>query len=167
MNTTEYNNCVTLYAEGIYRFVLKNLRDTDDSKDVVQETFARLWKRHKDVDGTKAKSYIFTTAYHLVIDRTRKSQETLFDEKHDALQTIFRQYNGIKETLDEAVAKLPTDQRSVIMLRDYEGYSYEEIAKITGLTLSQVKVYIFRGRTFLRRQLENQGIYSANLEDAV
>jgi RNA polymerase sigma-70 factor (ECF subfamily) len=53
------------------------------------------------------------------------------------------------------------------MLRDYEGYSYDEIAEITGLSLSQVKVYIFRGRTFLRRQLESQGIYSANMEEAV
>ena len=166
-NIHKYSLLVSRYEKFVFSFLLSKCSDVYEIEDVVQETFARLWKRHKDVDGTKAKSYIFTTAYHLVIDRTRKSQETLFDEKHDALQTIFRQYNGIKETLDEAVAKLPTDQRSVIMLRDYEGYSYEEIAKITGLTLSQVKVYIFRGRTFLRRQLENQGIYSANLEDAV
>ncbi len=167
MTTAEYNECVTLYADGVYRFVLKNLRDTDDSKDIVQEAFARLWERRKDVDGSKAKSYIFTAAYHLIVDKSRKIHETPLMESHDAFQTVFRQYSDTKEVLEAAVAKLPTDQRSVIMLRDYEGYSYDEIAEITGMTLSQVKVYIFRGRTFLRRQLENQGIYSANMEDAV
>ena len=167
MTTEEYNNCVTLYADGVYRFVFKNLRDEDGSKDIVQEAFARLWERRRDVEGGKAKSYIFTAAYHLIIDQSRKTHEMPLAEGFDTFQTAFRQYTDIKEVLDAAVAKLPPDQRSVIMLRDYEGYSYEEIAEITGLNLSQVKVYIFRGRTFLRRQLESQGIYSANMEEAV
>ena len=167
MNTEEYNNCVTLYADGVYRFVYKNLRDEDGSKDIVQEAFARLWERRDAVNSEKAKSYIFTAAYHLIIDGSRKMHEKPLAEGYDTIQTSFHQYTDIKEVLDAAVAKLPSDQRSVIMLRDYEGYSYDEIAEITGLSLSQVKVYIFRGRTFLRRQLESQGIYSANMEEAV
>lgn len=167
MNTSEYNSCVTLYADGVYRFVYKNLRDADGSKDIVQEAFARLWGRRGDVDASKAKSYIFTAAYHLIIDGSRKIHESPMPEGYDTYQTAFRQYSGIKEVLDAAIAKLPSDQRCVIMLRDYEGYSYDEIAEITGLSLSQVKVYIFRGRTFLRRQLESQGIFSANMEEAV
>jgi RNA polymerase sigma-70 factor (ECF subfamily) len=59
----------------------------------------------------------------------------------------------LKRVLNEAIAKLPEDQRSVIMLRDYEGYSYEEIGRITGLNESQVKVYIFRARVFLKNYL--------------
>ena len=55
--------------------------------------------------------------------------------------------------LNEAISKLPEDQRSVIMLRDYEGYSYDEIGRITGLNESQVKVYIFRARVFLKNYL--------------
>lgn len=167
MDTNEYNNCVNLYADGVYRFIYKNLRDEDGSKDIVQEAFARLWERHKDIDGSKAKSYIFTAAYHLIIDRSRKMHEKPLADGMDAIQTVFHQYTDIKEVIDTAVAKLPADQRSVIMLRDYEGYSYDEIAEITGLSLSQVKVYIFRGRTFLRKELERQGIYSANMEEAI
>jgi RNA polymerase sigma-70 factor (ECF subfamily) len=48
---------------------------------------------------------------------------------------------------------LPVDQKSALMLRDYEGYSYDEIAEITGLNESQVKVYIFRARSFLKKHL--------------
>lgn len=167
MTLQEYNNSVSLYADGIYRFVIKNLRDAADSKDIVQETFARLWERHKDVEVKKVKSYVFTIAYHMVIDKVRTIHEEPITEGQDAFQNTFRSYTGIKEVLDDAISKLPADQRSVVMLRDYEGYSYDEIAEITNLSLSQVKVYIFRGRTFLRRQLESQGIYSANMEDAI
>jgi len=61
----------------------------------------------------------------------------------------------LKKILNEAVALLPEDQRSVIMLRDYEGYSYDEIGQITGLKESQVKVYIFRARVFLKNYIVN------------
>jgi RNA polymerase sigma-70 factor (ECF subfamily) len=55
--------------------------------------------------------------------------------------------------LTEALGKLPNIQRSVILLRDYEGYSYEEIGEITGLNESQVKVYIYRARVFLKEYI--------------
>ena len=64
-------------------------------------------------------------------------------------------YSDIQEVLHNALATLPEVQRNVILLRDYEGYSYQEIGKITGLSESQVKVYIFRGRTALKKQLKN------------
>jgi len=60
---------------------------------------------------------------------------------------------GLKELLKEAVNRLPEIQKSVILLRDYEGYSYEEIGEITGLNESQVKVYIYRARLFLKEYI--------------
>ncbi|HFB61480.1 MAG TPA: RNA polymerase sigma factor, partial [Bacteroidetes bacterium] len=60
-------------------------------------------------------------------------------------------YSDLKEVLDKAVEQLPEIQRSVVLLRDYEGYSYREIGQITGLSESQVKVYIFRARLFLKK----------------
>jgi len=64
-----------------------------------------------------------------------------------------RQYSDLKEILNEALNKLPEIQKSVVLLRDYEGYSYEEIGEITGLKEAQVKVYIFRARTFLKNYI--------------
>jgi len=63
------------------------------------------------------------------------------------------QYSDLNEILHQAISQLPEVQRTVILLRDYEGYSYEEIAEITGLNESQVKVYIFRGRLFLKNYI--------------
>ena len=65
------------------------------------------------------------------------------------------QYSDLKEILNEAISRLPDDQRSVILLRDYEGYAYNEISEITGLSESQVKVYIYRGRLFLKNYIGN------------
>jgi len=59
----------------------------------------------------------------------------------------------VTERVNEAVGKLPEIQRIVITLRDYEGYSYQEIGEITGLGESQVKVYIYRARLFLKNYI--------------
>jgi RNA polymerase sigma-70 factor (ECF subfamily) len=65
------------------------------------------------------------------------------------------QYSDLSELLEQAVSRLPDDQRAVVMLRDYEGYSYREIADITNLSEQQVKVYIYRARVFLKRYIGN------------
>jgi RNA polymerase sigma-70 factor (ECF subfamily) len=59
----------------------------------------------------------------------------------------------LQEVIERAVANLPEDQKAVVMLRDYEGYSYREISEITGLNESQVKVYIYRARVYLKNYI--------------
>ena len=71
MTISEYNHAVDQHADGIYRFALKHLRDADLAKDVVQESFARLWVKVVEVDAAKAKSYLFTTAHHAMVDEVR------------------------------------------------------------------------------------------------
>ena len=155
MTTAEYNSCADLYSDGVYRFILKNIKDRDTAQDIVQESYVRMWERVKEVSYDKARAYLFTTAYHTMIDHIRKNQrlssmEESFNETHDESPGT---YNDLKEVINEAVAKLPEIQRSAIMLRDYEGYSYEEIGEILKLNESQVKVYIFRARTFLKQYI--------------
>ncbi len=155
MTTAEYNSCADLYSDGVYRFILKNIKDRDTAQDIVQESYVRMWERVKDISYEKARSYLFTTAYHTMIDHIRKNQrlssiEDSYIERHDESPGT---YNDLKEVINEAVAKLPEMQRSVVMLRDYEGYSYEEIGNIMQLNESQVKVYIFRARTFLKQYI--------------
>ena len=126
----------------------------DKAKDIVQDTYEKLWLRVSEVQSTNAKSYMFTTAYRTMIDliRREKKQGNMEEANLYALSTN-SQYNDLKEVLNEAVDKLPEVQRSVILLRDYEGYSYQEIGEITGLNESQVKVYIFRARAFLKNYI--------------
>ena len=154
MTVTEYNNCVDLHADGVYRFILKSVKDRDTAKDIVQESYTRMWERVRDIHYEKAKSYLFTTAYHAMVDYFRKDQKlSPLDDTYNSAYQTENSFNDLKEVIQEAVARLPEIQRSVILLRDYEGYSYEEIGQITELTESQVKVYIFRARTFLKQYI--------------
>ncbi len=150
MTVSEYNLCVDKYADSIFRFILKNLGDSDRSQDIVQDTFTKLWLRYSEVNFLKAKSYLFTTAYHTMIDAIRRDKYTgELDEIKTLPEQSNSQYSDLKEILDEAVKNLPEIQRSVLLLRDYEGYSYKEIEGITGMTESQVKVYIYRARKYM------------------
>lgn len=150
----EYNSAVDLHADGLYRFALKHLRDADRAKDVVQESFARLWQRVEEVDGSKAKSYLFTTAHHLLVDEARKKdRNTPMEPRHERMQWSEQDQPDLQAVLEEALATLPEVQRSVVLLRDLEGYAYEEIAETTGLNVTQVKVYIYRGRTALKNYI--------------
>src|SRR2546430_14348492 len=84
MTIKEFNTCVDLYADGLYRFVLKHVRDTDVAHDLVQDTYEKIWLRVNEMESKNAKSYIFTTAYHTTIDHLRraKKSERLDHDKH-------------------------------------------------------------------------------------
>jgi RNA polymerase sigma-70 factor (ECF subfamily) len=89
-----------------------------------------------------------------MIDTIRREKKiTRFDDIEHGHPSYNKEYLGLKEILKDAVNKLPEVQRSVVLLRDYEGYSYEEIGEITSLNESQVKVYIYRARLFLKEYI--------------
>lgn len=151
MNVKEYNQAVDLYSDNVYRFILKNIRDEQRARDIVQDTYEKLWRNVQNVDSQKVKSYLFTTAYHTMIDILRKDKrQTFMEEAHVPEETHDQQYSDLSEVLNQAVNRLPEIQRTVILLRDYEGYSYKEIGEVTSLSEAQVKVYIYRARVFLK-----------------
>lgn len=142
------------YSDSLYRFILKHIKDEDVAKDIVQDTYEKVWRKVNEIESTNAKSYMFTAAHHTLVDYTRKAKKqgdyTKVIEnnlKHE------KQYSDLKEILNAALDKLPEIQKSVVLLRDYEGYDYSEIGKITNLTESQVKVYIFRARASLKNYI--------------
>lgn len=157
MNEKEYNGCVNLYADGVYRFILKNLRHEEDSKDVVQSAFEKLWINREAVENERSKSYLFTVAYHQMIDHIRKNKRiSLKEDFSKELRATREPQHNVKKILNEALYRLSETQRSLVLLKDYEGYSYDEIAQITSLSISQVKVYLHRARIQLKNYLVKQ-----------
>ncbi|HEY3370868.1 MAG TPA: RNA polymerase sigma factor [Prolixibacteraceae bacterium] len=151
MNSKEYNQSVDLYSDNIYRFILKNIRDEARARDIVQDSYEKLWRNVDNVNPDKVKSYLFTTAYHTMIDVIRKEKhQTSIEDIKVPEKSHEEQYSDLSEVLNEAVKRLPDIQRTVILLRDYEGYSYKEIGEVTFLSEAQVKVYIYRARVFLK-----------------
>ncbi|MFC2119100.1 RNA polymerase sigma factor [Bacteroidota bacterium] len=151
MTLQEYNKCVENFSDGLYRFIFKNLKDEEYSRDIVQESFEILWINVDSVYYEKAKSYLFTTGYHAMIDWIRREKKKIdFEQVNVSRYSHEEQYTDIKEVLNLAVETLPEKQKTVVLLRDYEGYSYKDIAEITGFNESQVKVYIYRARLALK-----------------
>jgi len=154
MTEKEYNECVNNYADNVYRFIVKNLRHEEDARDVVQSAFEKLWRNRHEVENLKSKSYLFTIAYHQMIDHIRKTKKVTYrDEFTEETKIYDRPAYNLKKTLEEALGRLNETQRSLVLLKDYEGYSYEEIGRITGLNESQVKVYLHRARIQLKNYL--------------
>jgi RNA polymerase sigma factor (sigma-70 family) len=151
MTERDYNNCVNDYSDNVYRFILKNIRNEEDAKDIVQGAFEKLWVSRENVNNEKCKSYLFTVAYHLMIDHIRKDKRTKHDHDiKDEMLSPVSQPSNTKRILNEALNTLSETSRSLVMLKDYEGYSYAEIGVIMNLSESQVKVYLHRARLQLR-----------------
>jgi RNA polymerase sigma-70 factor (ECF subfamily) len=154
MTEREYNECVRLYADNVYRFIFKNLRHEEDAKDVVQSAFEKMWKARTDVQFDKSKSFLFTVAYNQMIDHLRKVKRIhLKDCFHEQDGVTNQPSRDLRKLLDLALGLLTETQRSLVLLKDYEGYSYEEIGQITGLNTGQVKVYLHRARMLLKEFL--------------
>ncbi len=156
MTEREYNQCVDLYADNVYRFILKNLKHEEDARDVIQSAFEKLWRNRDQLEADRSKSYLFTIAYNQMIDHIRKVKRIrLKEEFSEDTRITHAQPSGqnLRKILEEALARLNETQRSLVMLKDYEGYSYEEIGRITGLSESQVKVYLHRARILLKQFL--------------
>jgi RNA polymerase sigma-70 factor (ECF subfamily) len=151
MTEREYNDCVDAHADGVFRFILKNLQHTEDARDIVQTAFEKMWKNRDAVVRETAKSYLFTVAYHQMIDHIRKSKRLKLTDSFSEETRVSRDVSSaLKRELEMALQQLTPLQKSLILLKDYEGYSYDEIGKITALNPSQVKVYLHRARLQLR-----------------
>jgi RNA polymerase sigma-70 factor (ECF subfamily) len=154
MTDKAYNDCVDNFADGVYRFIVKNIRHTEDAQDIVQSAFEKLWVNREQVLPEKAKSYLFTVAYHQMIDHIRKSNKMpLTEDAKIPQQQIVQQDAELKKILMRAINELNPIQKSLVLLKDYEGYSYQEIGEIMHLSESQVKVYLHRARLILKTKL--------------
>ncbi|MCE2656342.1 MAG: RNA polymerase sigma factor [Sediminibacterium sp.] len=154
MTEQDYNNCVDEHSNGVYRFIVKNIRNTQDAEDIVQSAYEKLWVNRERVTPLKAKSYLFTVAYHQMIDVIRKeNKKPTTNEYMEVDQVTHQTSSELKQNLLSAVNLLNHTQKCLVLLKDYEGYSYQEIGEIMNLSESQVKVYLHRARLFLKTKL--------------
>ena len=151
MTRKEYNKCVDDFADALFRFIVKSSHNKALADDIVQDSFLILWENVSEIACVKAKSFLFTTAYHKLIDTFRHEKKNAdFENINPTSYLTEEKFTDLNEILEFALTKLPPIQKTVVLLRDYENYSYKEIAEITSLSETQVKVYIFRARNFMK-----------------
>lgn len=159
MTTSEYNHCVHEWADNLYRFAFKSIGCGENGKDIVQHAFAVLWEKRLEVPPDKAKSFLFTIAYRKCMDYHRGKKRTIVTtDIHENFLSEQPKNNDLKSILQTALNKLDERSRNLVLLKDYEGYTYEEIAKLTSLNETQVKVYLHRARKVLKNYLVNKDL---------
>ena len=146
-------------SHRLYGYVYKSLRDEDDANDIVQDSFLKLWQNKESVELEKAKSWLFTTAHNALINFVKKqgrmqSMETA-PYAEPSTEGNLNQNFELKEIIQKYIDTLPELQKSILLLRDLEGYSYEEIGEMLKLNESQVKVYLFRARQKMKDQIKD------------
>lgn len=156
MTEQEYNTAVKTLSHRLFGYVFKSLRDREDANDIVQDSFMKLWENKEKVELPKAKSWLFTTAHNGLINFVKKSGrssslEGLKIERGKEDKHAFE----LTEIIDDALSKLPEQHKTILLLRDYEGYNYKEIGEILNLNESQVKVYLFRARKKVKEQIKD------------
>ncbi|MBR1775391.1 MAG: RNA polymerase sigma factor [Bacteroidales bacterium] len=146
MSDKEYKDCVVLNSDILYRYSIMMVRNHPLAQDIVQESFLSLWINRNNVDFAKSKGYLIRTAYYIVVSWRRKN-----DVKTKYKQTITEyktenSYNGVEDAVNYYLQLLPDFYKDVLILKDMQGYSYEEIAQMTDSSLEKIKVTVYRAR---------------------
>lgn len=158
MTTSEYNNIIDQSADRLLRYALKLTREMSSAQDLVQESFAKLWVNRSKITPEHATPFLYKVLYNKMIDDKRKESRTQLLEQLPE-QSVTRDTLEHTDLLEKAFEQLKETEKQIIMLRDWEGYSYDEIGKIMDLKESAVKVGIFRAR----KKMQNI-IISLNLD---
>lgn len=143
------------YHTKVYRFCLRMLGDSDMAKDAFQETFIKVYEHRKDFRGENFTAWLYTIARHtcLNIIRSKKEHDSFDEVYHGSMQAVDYDF-ALKDQLEEAIAMVPLVLREALILREYEQYSYQEIADHLDIDLSLAKIRVHRARILLRKILK-------------
>jgi RNA polymerase sigma factor (sigma-70 family) len=153
MDARGYNACVHEWADALFRFACKCTGHEEDARDIVQSSFEVLWQKKENVPSEKGKAFLFQVAYNQSVDMYRKKGRIQYQEELKHSDSYHPSNPDLKRVLERALAQLDEQARALVLLKDYEGYNYDEIGQITGLSGSQVKVYLHRARKNLKQYL--------------
>jgi RNA polymerase sigma factor (sigma-70 family) len=154
VTTKEYNEQVDLLSDRLYRFALDLTWDISDAKDAVQDAFEMMWKERETIENKNMRSFLFTFVKHRFLnEKVRKevsarANEVLWQETVNA-----KEYPDLKKVLNEAMDQIPVEERTAILLKDLEGYSYDEIAVLMNLQPVYIRKLVCRGRLALTKYL--------------
>ena len=168
------------HLDAVYRFALRLTSSADEAEDLVQETFLRAlkaWDRY--TPGTKAKSWLFTICRNVFLrrrQRARRHEEILSETATrtgtvDApvVSPVFASLRGVDpegeffeaivdDRIVAAIAELPEEYRTAVVLSDIEGLPYAEIAELMDVPVGTVKSRLFRGRRRLQQELYDYAV---------
>jgi RNA polymerase sigma-70 factor, ECF subfamily len=170
-----FDELVEKYEKRIYNLILRQIGDSDEAADLTQDTFVNAFRAFGSFRGEcKISTWLFQIALNACKnrfrqrDRQREIEAVSLDAPPDPQQELDSreiadwrasperelQRNELHRQIRKAIAALPEEYRTVLVLCDLQGHSYLEIARLTNLSLEAVKTRIHRGRLMIRRKLQ-------------
>lgn len=170
-NTRAFNSLTSRWESSLYRFALRTLGNPDDARDVCQEALLKAYVNIKRLrDGQKFKSWAHHIVLNLCRDKFRsasaRNEAATYDEDEDGegraamLEASLGaahhgQETSVRRLLESALSRISDEQRTAILLREFHGFTSEEIAEITGVPAATVRSRIFYGLKSMRRLLQD------------
>lgn len=156
MNRIQYNSTVKDFSDVLYRYCIMMVKNRPLSQDIVQDCFLSLWKNHDNVEYEKAKSYLVSTAYHIIVSYRRKtSAESRYMEEMEE-KISKNSYDGSTDAINMYLEKLPKSYKDMLVLRDMQGYSYQDIALVMDCSVENVKITIYRARKKMKEMIKRK-----------
>ena len=163
MKKISFRNDVLPLKNELYRLALRITLNPAEAEDIVQETMIKVWNRREQWDNIESiEAFCLTICRNISLDKMRKMEnqnQSLSEGEHDAPDQSYSSnpeeqamQQDRMQLIRQLINQLPEKRRSVMQLRDFEGKSYKEIAKVMGISEEQVKVNIFRARQTIRQK---------------
>ncbi|MCE7992316.1 MAG: sigma-70 family RNA polymerase sigma factor [Roseivirga sp.] len=144
---------------NLFGFALRMLNDRPLAEDALQDVLEKLWKMRKRLDSNNnIKSFAMTVMKNKCIDLIRKKGRYIESNEPEAYMTIESNYEHIDmiEQLKKRMNLLPTNQKLIVELKDFQGFSYEEIEEITQMSVNTLRVNLSRARKKLTEPLRDE-----------
>jgi RNA polymerase sigma-70 factor (ECF subfamily) len=152
-----YRQWTDEHQDRVWSLALYVLGERAEAEDVVQEAFTRLWQHRDSMSDAHVGPWLLRVARNLCLDRIRQRRPGADPEELAATEgsapDAGLERGRLAARLQQAVACLAEPYRSLIILRDIQQHSYQDVAGVTGLSMPQVKTYLHRARRQLREQL--------------
>lgn len=152
-DVTSFEELYERYAKDVYRFAFWLCGSEDDAKDITSETFVRVWMSDTETRLESVKGYLFAIARNQHLHQLRKKKRFLpISEENAGITHQTEQLTEARSELEQTLIALDTlseIDRTVLIMRAQDELPYDEIATLTGLSISAVKVKIFRARAKL------------------
>jgi RNA polymerase sigma-70 factor (ECF subfamily) len=166
----EFNAEMIPHMDALYNFAIRLASDPNDAEDLVQDTIVKAYRFFASYErGTNAKAWLFRILKNSYINNYRKQSKQPYQVDYDEISTYYESVRSersdttdmeeimYRELLDDEVTralnKLPEDFRTVVLLCDIEGFTYEEIANMLDVPIGTIRSRLHRGRNLLRSSL--------------
>jgi RNA polymerase sigma factor (sigma-70 family) len=162
MTAQEFNGKVVPLNRQLYRYAFRFLGNQEDSKDAVQDVFVKLWNLRSDLEGVSSiEAYAVRMMRNHCLDRIKLKKTVSIDVQdyfsnrpgNEAAPDRHLEVSNSMEMVRNIILEMQEPQRSIVQMRDIEGYSNEEIADALGIADGTVRVILSRGRNRIRQVL--------------